>query len=278
MKPTPVLFFAAIVCLLTMSMTSPAQATSARTWVASNGTGNGVCSRTSPCDTFATALAATSAGGEIDCVDAGSYGTVFITIAVTIDCGSGDTGAVGAISAGGNGVGIKVMAGANDVVTIRKLSINGLGTGSTGIAFESGKSLEIENVRVMHFARWGILVDPNDNPASASIVDSIVSDCGDANIFVQPRSSGTRTNVSLKNVKMLGGANGLVVSDNNSTTIHASVDDSLAAASRGDGFLAQATDGRVTMLIDHSTAANNAGLSRSLKRKPIWGMAGGIGR
>ena len=191
MKPAPVLFLAAIVCLLTMSMTAPAQATSSRTWVSSTGTNNTVCSRSSPCDTFADALAATAAGGEIDCVDAGSFGIVTITISVTIDCGSGDTGAVGAITAAGffTTVGIIVQAGANDVVTLRKLSINGLGTGSIGIIFFSGKSLEIENVRIMHFIDSGILAEPN-SPASLFIVDSIVSDCGTltgghANIWVE---------------------------------------------------------------------------------------------
>src|SRR5438105_2749072 len=142
MKFAPVLFLAAIVSLLTMSMTAPAQATSSRTWVSSTGTSNGVCGRSSPCDTFTNALVATTAGGEIDCVDAGSYGTVTITIAVTIDCGSGDTGAVGAITVGVGGTGILVLAGANDAVTVRKLSINGIGTGNTGINFQSGKSLE----------------------------------------------------------------------------------------------------------------------------------------
>jgi hypothetical protein len=265
MKPAPVLFCAAIVCLLTMSMTAPAQAASLRTWVSSTGTNNGVCSRSSPCDTFANALAATLPSGEIDCVDAGSFGPVTIMQALTIDCGSGDTGAVGAISFPTATIGfsgIIVSAGVNDTVTLRKLSINGLGTGNAGIDFLSGKALEIENVRIMHFAHWGIVPEPNTNPASVSIVDSIVSDCGTnttshGNIFVTPQGGASLLNVSLKNVKMLGGANGLVVADTTGVTIHTSVEDSLASASLGDGFLATTTGGRLTMLIDHSTAVNN---------------------
>jgi hypothetical protein len=44
------------------------------------------CSRTAPCKTFAGAISKTAAGGEINCLDPGGYGTVTITKSITIDC------------------------------------------------------------------------------------------------------------------------------------------------------------------------------------------------
>lgn len=261
MKRVVVPLFAVIFSLLTIAVIAPAQATSSRTWVSASGTNNGVCSRSSPCDTFADALVATSAGGEIDCVDAGSFGTVTITFAVTIDC-NGSALAISAPTATVGTAGIVVNAGANDTVTIRRLTIDGFGTGNAGIDFLGGKSLEIDHVRIMHFAHWGIVVEPK-NVATASITNSIISDCGTsatdhANLWIQPQGGASLTSVNVNHVELVDGANGLVIDDSNLNTIHTSVENSLASGAIGDGYLGETTGGRVTMLIDHSTAANNS--------------------
>jgi hypothetical protein len=51
-----------------------AQAT--RTWVSGVGDDANPCSRTAPCKTFAGAISKTAAGGEINAIDPGGYGTV----------------------------------------------------------------------------------------------------------------------------------------------------------------------------------------------------------
>ncbi|MEO8674060.1 MAG: hypothetical protein ABI569_00675, partial [Casimicrobiaceae bacterium] len=61
-----------------------AAATAQRTFVASNGVDNPVCSIASPCRGFAAAVAATSAGGEVIVLDSAGYGTVTISQAVSI--------------------------------------------------------------------------------------------------------------------------------------------------------------------------------------------------
>ena len=81
--------FAASLCVLA----APAQAQATRTWVSGVGDDVNPCSRTAPCKTFAGAISKTAAGGEINCLDPGGFGTVTITKSITIDC----TGTIGSI-------------------------------------------------------------------------------------------------------------------------------------------------------------------------------------
>src|ERR1700684_962743 len=102
---------------------APAHAQATRTWISGVGDDANPCSRTAPCKTFAGAISKTAAGGEIDVIDPGGFGTVTITKAITID-GAGTQASI--LASGTNG--INVNAGVNDAVIIRNLSINGAGT------------------------------------------------------------------------------------------------------------------------------------------------------
>src|SRR6059058_3832195 len=66
--------------------TAPASAQATRTWVSGVGDDLNPCSRTAPCKTFAGAISKTAAGGEINCLDPGGYGSVTITKSMTIKC------------------------------------------------------------------------------------------------------------------------------------------------------------------------------------------------
>src|SRR6266446_3895344 len=73
---------------------SLAQAQAARTWVSSAGNDTSPCSRTAPCKTFQGAHDKTSAGGEINCIDAGEFTdlpntTLVINKSITISCEAG---------------------------------------------------------------------------------------------------------------------------------------------------------------------------------------------
>src|SRR5438045_7971892 len=57
-----------------------------RTFVSGVGDDLNPCSRTAPCKTFAGAISKTAAGGEINCLDPGGYGTVTITKSIAIKC------------------------------------------------------------------------------------------------------------------------------------------------------------------------------------------------
>ena len=92
-----------------------------RTWVSGVGDDVNPCSRTAPCKTFAGAISKTAAGGEINVLDPGGYGTVTITKSMTLNCGL----TLGSILGMGS-PGVTIKAGANDRVTLRGLQFQGL--------------------------------------------------------------------------------------------------------------------------------------------------------
>src|ERR1700674_1248219 len=132
--------------------TSLASAQATRTWVSGVGDDANPCSRTAPCKTFAGAISKTAVGGEIDALDPGGFGARTITKGITIDGGGGQVASV-LVS---NTNGILVAAGGNDVVTLRNLRINGVGSGINGIRFTSGKALAIQNCEIFGFTNNGI--------------------------------------------------------------------------------------------------------------------------
>src|SRR5215467_13674965 len=100
----------------------------ARTYVSGVGSDSNPCTASSPCKTFQAALALTTAGGEIYVLNSANYGPVTINKAVTIT----SEGAVAGILAT-SGAAITISAGANDVVNLRGLGIDGANTGTVGI-------------------------------------------------------------------------------------------------------------------------------------------------
>ena len=141
--------------ILFLGSVAVAKAQASRTWVSGVGDDANPCSRTAPCKTFAGAISKTAAGGEIDALDPGGYGAVTITKAITID-GGGNFASV--LVRGTNG--IVVSAGAFDVVTIRNVAINGIGTGLNGIRFLSGGALHVEKCEIFGFTGVGIDAEP----------------------------------------------------------------------------------------------------------------------
>lgn len=146
-----------------------------RTWVSGVGDDANPCSRTAPCKTFAGAISKTAAGGEIDALDPAGYGALTITKAITIDGGGGQVASV--LVSGTNG--IVVQAGPSDVVILRNLRFNGIGTGINGIRFLSGKDLNVENCFIFGFTANGVDIALNQaTAASAHIINTIIKNNG----------------------------------------------------------------------------------------------------
>lgn len=146
-----------------------------RTWVSGVGDDANPCSRTAPCKTFAGAISKTAAGGEIDALDPAGYGAVTITKAITIDGGGGQVASV--LVSGTNG--IVVQAGPSDVVILRNLRINGIGTGINGIRFLSGKDLNVESCYIFGFTTNGVDIALNQGTAaSAHILNTVIKNNG----------------------------------------------------------------------------------------------------
>lgn len=151
------LAFYASMCIACASLAVQAQAT--RTWVSGVGDDLNPCSRTAPCKTFAGAIAKTAAGGEIDALDAGGFGTVIIRKAITID-GTGMMSGVLAAAATGININITdVKDPATAPVRLRGLSINGAGTGNNGINIVLAGAVSIEDCVIDGFKLNGINAD-----------------------------------------------------------------------------------------------------------------------
>src|SRR5881275_1681887 len=107
---------------------SAIQAQATRTWVSGVGDDANPCSRTAPCKTFAGAISKTAPSGEINCLDPSGFGAVTIIKSITISC---EMGTAGVLVSGSTGITVNVAV--SDIVYLRGLEFNGMGTGLNGI-------------------------------------------------------------------------------------------------------------------------------------------------
>jgi hypothetical protein len=121
MKQMVYLAAVALTLLATAPITS-AQAQNTRSFVsAQSGSDSNPCTRSAPCRTFAFAITQTNAGGEINTLDPGGYGTLTINKSISIVSGLGEAGVL--VPSGQ--VGITINAGATDIINLRGLIIEG---------------------------------------------------------------------------------------------------------------------------------------------------------
>jgi hypothetical protein len=144
---------------LFFAFSAAADAQASRTWVASWGVDTNPCSRTGPCKSFAAALAATTVGGEINCIDPNSeFGVIQIDKSITIDC-EDTQGTSRASTANGVNINITDPLDTAKNVRIRGFTINGVGTGTNGIRIQSASRLTLEEVVIDGFTLHGISVE-----------------------------------------------------------------------------------------------------------------------
>lgn len=169
---------------------SVAQAQASRTWVSGVGDDANPCSRTAPCKTFAGAISKTAAGGEIDALDPGGFGTVTITKAITIDGGGGQVAST--LAAGTHG--IVITAAATDVVTIKNLRMNGLVQTTSpaldGIHVTSAGQVNVENCMISDFGGSGISFAPN-TAANLNVTSTTIDGNFGGGIVVQGTANAT---------------------------------------------------------------------------------------
>jgi hypothetical protein len=255
----------ALACVVCVFGVLPAVAQASRTWVSGVGDDANPCSRTAPCKTFAGAISKTAAGGEISVLDQGSYGAVTITKALTI---SGDGVLAGILSAGSNG--IIVNAGANDVVVIRNLSIQGFSTGTNGIRFLAGKQLIVENSTIASVTGHGIDVALSA-AGKLTVKDSAIRDCDGAGINIA--ASGIPTG-SLDNVNIQGCGTGLTVASGNVT-----ISRSVLAQNTNEGLLASASGAVLNAegcLLTNNATGVHASASGATIRLSNCGITGNV--
>jgi parallel beta helix pectate lyase-like protein len=229
--------------------TSLAEAQATRTWVSGVGDDANPCSRTAPCKTFAGAISKTAAGGEINALDPGGFGTVTITKSISI---VSEGSLAGILAAGVNGV--IVNAAATDVVVLRGLDINGAGTGLNGVRFLAGGSLFVENCTIYGFTGKGIDAQPS-TAGQLFVTDTIIRDNRGPNgggIVLTPTLTGSLA-ATLERVRLERNRFGLRVDDRGRVTIR----DSVASGNNTNGFLVSSAGGLALLTLENSLASDN---------------------
>lgn len=246
--------FALSLFVLALAGAQLAQAQATRTWVSGVGDDANPCSRTAPCKTFAGAISKTAPSGEINVLDPGGFGAVTITKSITI---SSEGFEAGVLVSGTNG--IVVSASPTDVVVLRGLDIEGLGTGLAGIKVLAAGVVNIENCIIDNFVQKGVDFEPTSaTPGSVSQIhvrNSIIrrnNGTLSGGILIKPGTNVSATG-TIDHTQILNNFFGVRVEDNSKIAAK----DSTAAGNASAGFLAVSNSTAVALNLDQCVVANN---------------------
>ena len=246
----PIGIFAIACGLLAHSATAQA---AAETWVSGDGSDAGNCPITAPCRTFAFAHEQTNNNGAINVLSSGDFGPLTIAKPISIVA----QGVEALINTGAGGAGIIVQVGANQIVSLRGLTIDLRGTANNGISFVSGAALHVHNC-VIRRPTEGISFRPASGTSELYVSDSAIANATNG-ILVTPSGSGG-AKVMLDRVRVENGVNlGILFSGSNTTgSITATVRESVVAGNAGVGIHAlEPGNGTTTVMVDHATAVDN---------------------
>ena len=246
-----------VLFVLAVSAVCSAQAT--RTWLSGVGDDANPCSRTAPCKTFQGTISKTAAGGEINVLDPGGFGAVTITKSITI---SSEGFEAGILVSGTNGV--IVNAGVNDVVVLRGIDFEGLGTGLDGINFLNGGALHVEKCTINAFNSNAIEFQPSNGGTGSAylfVKDTIIRNnkagSGAPNatggIYIHPGTSVTAF-AEIDNVRMEKNATGLRADDGSKVTVK----NSSSVGNSAKGIHANSTSTAAEITLDSCVVSLNA--------------------
>jgi hypothetical protein len=270
--------FALLLCLLGLApvfSSAPAGAQVSRTWVAGVGNDMNPCSRTAPCATLATALAATVAGGEINVLDPGGFQPVTINKSVSIYAGVGEAGI---LVFGTNA--IVINAGATDVINLRGLTLNGSG-GSLGVHILSAGRVSIQDCVIQQFGTGvnvatsadirlkiqnstiinntnGVSVVPNSNIANVAIEHSHIDSNSGIGVQASGAFGGTTYVAVADSSVSLNGTNGVVAKAGSSALAAVSLMRDNFVGNLQSGVVADGTAGNLAFVrVGDSLFAHN---------------------
>ncbi|MGH6858355.1 MAG: hypothetical protein ACRECP_12170 [Methylocella sp.] len=242
----PAIAGALLACALSVA---PAEAQASRTFVSGKGVDSGTCAYAAPCRSFGFALTQTNAFGEIDVLDPAGYGAVTINKSISIV--NDGVGTAGIKAASGNAV--TISGGAAVSVHLRGLTIEGLGSGNTGIQFDTGGSLAVENCVIRDFF-IGINIAPTGSAAITGVLSNVITDNNNNGILVNgTASTGASVNVTVVDSVASNNNTGIsAVSATGKAVTQITVRNSVASYS-GTGLLATSAILRVA----HSVVTGN---------------------
>ena len=268
-------------CLVLFSVPASATVSNARSWVSgAAGDDNNPCTITAPCATFNGAFPKTQAGGEINCLDSGPFGALTITNAITIICGTVESGVM--VS---SGTGFAVSASSTDIVYLEGIDFEGGNAGSNGVQITSAAAVHIVNCRVRGFTTAGINVSPSSGGVVVDVIDSIIADNPGEGILIKPTGSGAMRGFVDRSRITHNTGDGIFVNANvTSGSVKLTVRDSESSTNGANGIgtfsnasVAQVQIDSATMT-DNTTGlgANGAGSIVRFTRSTVFGNGTGV--
>jgi hypothetical protein len=213
------------------------------------------CSRTAPCKTWPGAISKTAAGGEIDALDPGGFGTVTITKAITLDGGGGQ---VAAILAAPGVAGINVSAGASDVIILRNLRINGAG-GTIGVQINTAGRVVIEKCDIFGFSSAGVNAAPSSGTVAFKVQETTLNNNG-GGITIKP-TGGATVNASIERTHVdANGGGGVRVDGTGGGSSNVAITDSSISLNTSNAMNGvSGPSGNVKVDLTRVVIANNGG-------------------
>ena len=247
MSKRSILTLMALTAVLAGLVPVTAMAAAQRTFVASNGSDAAVCSLAFPCRTFDVAIVADLAQWRGDRTRLGRLRRGDDHAAGVDHRATGDL----CRCLGVSGVGITVNAGAGKV-TLRGLTISNI-SGTTGISYQSGDALYVDNVVVTNFPTAGLSANVGAN-GSLFVTNSTFHDNGTGALL--NATAGTLT-VSIDHTLFARNGVGADFRDATAGTIHDST-----LSGNTTGLSAAPTTGAKTSKLEvrDCTIADNSGV------------------
>jgi hypothetical protein len=189
------------------------------TWVSRGGSDSNTCIPASPCKTFQYALSQTEDGGELSCLDSGSFSQFVITTSVTIDC-NGTVATPNSDHFFEQFDEIQINA-PGKVVTLRGLNLTGeRTTAANGISILAATAVYIEDCVIQNFQLKGILDQRTTGGTKLAIKNTVIRNIGSAGIVV---AASAKNSAVLENVHSIGNIYGIAVAAGNNVVINRSV-------------------------------------------------------
>jgi hypothetical protein len=225
----------AVATVAALAAAADAGAVQQRSFVSGGGSDGNTCVLAAPCRSFGAAIAQTLPGGEVIVLDSAGYGPVTITGPVSLIAPPGVYAGVSVSS----GIGINVTAGGSDVVVLRGLSINNIGTGTAGIVAASGLRVLIDRCSVSGFTAGG---------AGISLTTALFTDLDVTDTLIRDNSTGVQlsgpgflSQVTLSRVRIVSNGTGV---DAAGGSLFVRLIDSTITGGSGDGFHVNPTGGK----------------------------------
>lgn len=213
------------------------------------------CPASAPCRWFYTAITVVDPGGEIVAMDSGAYGALTVDRSVAITAAPGAYGGITVFA--GSGI---IISAPSLKVTLRGLTINGLG-GSQGILVSSaGSTVSVENCVIGNFSVSGYGIQVSGS-STLRVVDTLFRD----NYVALGVSGGATANVSRSEFYGNSSAGVSATSTSSGQATRVGISDLVASGNGTAVFAGSSAAGASTLLtITNSVVTNNTvGLSQT---------------